>query len=274
MTRHSASSLPERSRLLLPLVAAGLLVMLPLVAGALATAAQEATPSASPAAAELVLPVDAPAYGASYAEWGARQQQWLQSFPIAVSPASDTTGERCGYGQSGPVFFLATLEVATVSQVRDCSIPAGVALFVPLFSVHCSTVEAPPYVDARMHVVGRDETELRAACQAVLDEVPLTLEAALDGQAIPNLERYRMQSAVFPLIFPAANYYEVPAGPALTVADGYWLLLAPLAPGAHELTTSISAPDIGISAEYTYRLMVVPTGAEAFPSPAEATPAT
>jgi hypothetical protein len=81
MTRHPACSLLGRSRRL-PLVAAGLLVLLPPAAGALVAAAQEATPRIAHVAAALVLPVDFPAYGATFAESGARQQ-WLHSFPIA-----------------------------------------------------------------------------------------------------------------------------------------------------------------------------------------------
>ena len=62
--------------------------------------------TATPAAASLALPPDATVGGLGLADWVVRSQQWLLSFPSAINPAFDLTGERCAYGQSGPVFFL------------------------------------------------------------------------------------------------------------------------------------------------------------------------
>ena len=53
-----------------------------------------------------VLPPDAEYAGVSRAEWSARFSQWALSLPPEVNPNFDPTGEQCGYGQSGPVFFL------------------------------------------------------------------------------------------------------------------------------------------------------------------------
>jgi hypothetical protein len=241
------------------------------LAGPATVLAQEATPAATPAAGPTVLTPDAPAYGATYAEWSARYFQWFLSFPMAVNPATDETGERCGYGQSGPVFFLAggmpiPFEVGgtppAATGVRACTVPAGTALLLHVLGANCSTVEPPPFF-------GRDEAELRACAKALLD-LPSVLTATVDGVAIPDLTRYRVQSPLFRVALPADNWLGVPPATAEAVADGYWLLLAPLPPGEHEIRFGGYVPDIGIGLEVTYRLTVAEPRVV---PPAAATPA-
>ena len=62
-------------------------------------------PAPEPGAVEI-LPPDESFAGATLGEWGARWWQWMVSLPEDIHPALDTTGERCGYGQHGPMFFL------------------------------------------------------------------------------------------------------------------------------------------------------------------------
>ena len=61
---------------------------------------------ATPIAGAPVLAPDESVSGASLAEWSARHWQWTVSLPIPVNPGHDVTGATCGYGQSGPVFFI------------------------------------------------------------------------------------------------------------------------------------------------------------------------
>ncbi len=137
-------------------LAAILSLALMAVARGATRATGQASPAAgpSPLAAPVVLTPDAPAYGATYGEWSARQWQWLRSFPEELSPYTDETGEHCGFGQSGSVFFPTGTAHGRGSP-GDCTLPAGVALFVPLLDSECSSVEAPP-------AFGRDEAELAA----------------------------------------------------------------------------------------------------------------
>jgi hypothetical protein len=136
----------------------GMLILAPVSVGA-----QQATPTTGADLANLVLPPDAPAYGLSYEAWTARFGQWLHSLPIASDPGADPTGERCGYGQAGPVFFL--VQAGDAPAARTCTIPAGTALLLPLLDASCTTVEPPPFF-------GRDETELRACTEALFTPVP------------------------------------------------------------------------------------------------------
>jgi hypothetical protein len=214
--------------------------------GPAAASAQDATPLASPAAGPTVLPPDEPAYGLTYGEWAARSSQWVLSLPLDVNPHADPTGEHCGYGQAGPVFFLAGSDTGTAE--RACTVPAGTALLLPLLAASCTTVEPPPFF-------GRDEAELRA-CAEALFATRAELTATVDGVAVPDLERYRAQSPLFTVALPADNWLGVEPAVAAGVADGYWLLLAPLPPGEHELRFGGALPEIGVVAEFTYHLTV------------------
>ena len=206
--------------------------------GPTATRAQDATPVASPAAAGAALPPDATVAGAGLEEWSARFYQWLLSFPNPTSPLFAETGERCAVGQHGPVFFLAPL--ASPAAVEDpgfalpCTVPAGAAIFVPHVAVSCSTVEAPPFF-------GRDEAELRACAEGLLDPaLRLTLE--VDGAAVP-VEAYRSRTPFFTVALPPDNLLGAPPVVAGVVADGYHVLLAPLPPGRHTVRWTQAAAD-------------------------------
>ena len=53
----------------------------------------------------------------------------VHSMPEDVNPSFDLTGERCGYGQSGPVFFLPGNTGEEALDFR-CVVAEGTALYV------------------------------------------------------------------------------------------------------------------------------------------------
>jgi hypothetical protein len=226
--------------------------------------AQEATPVTGADLGELVLPPDAPAYGLTYEAWTARFAQWAHSLPLAIHPAADPTGALCGLGQAGPVFFLVQAGGQDAVE-RTCTVPAGTALLLPLLSASCTTVEPPPF-----H--GRDEAALRACTEAWF-ATAVELTAVVDGETIPDLERYRVQSDLFAVALPAGNMLGVEPTVTQGVVEGYWLLLAPLPVGEHELRFGGSLPDSDFSTEVTYHLTVAePTVLEPTDGALEATP--
>ena len=226
--------------------------------------AQEATPVTGADLGELVLPPDAPAYGLTYEAWTARFAQWAHSLPLAIHPAADPTGALCGLGQAGPVFFLAQAGDQEAVE-RRCTVPAGTALLLPLLDASCTTVEPPPF-----H--GRDEAALRACTEAWF-ATAVELTAVVDGETIPDLERYRVQSDLFAVALPAGNMLGVEPTVTQGVVEGYWLLLAPLPVGEHELRFGGSLPDSDFSTEVTYHLTVAePTVLEPTDGALEATP--
>lgn len=251
------------------------LLALMLLIGLMGTvAAQEATPEAAPAVA--VLAPNEPAYGVSPGEWYARWWQWTVSFPDVVNPNLDETGAQCGYGQHGPVFFLPRTFAETA--VIDCTAPLGTTLLVPVAGAECSTVEEPPYF-------GGDPTELRECAAAWTDTIG-ALGVTVNGQEVMAIDTYRVVSAPFNLNFAAGNIYGVPPGVALSVADGYIVMLASLPEGDHTIDVFADFADGTPFTATTYNVSVqgpqVIQPAEEVPeetptedaTPAVATPAT
>jgi hypothetical protein len=189
--------------------------------------AQDATPGSE---GITILEPDEAYGGATLGEWIARNWQWAVSLPEASNPNFDPTGEWCGYGQSGPVFFLPASYTEEPPSDLTCVVPAGTALLVSVGGSECSTVEPPPFF-------GRNEAELAACAEAFTDTI-VEMEASVDGQPVADLERYRAQSPLSTFLFPEDNFFGVPAGVAQFVADGYAFIIAPPPPGEYEISVS------------------------------------
>jgi hypothetical protein len=189
------------------------------------------TETSGTAASEMVaveiLPPDEPWAGVTRGEWEARSWQWVLSMPDDINPWRDTTGERCGYGQSGPVFFLpgANGEIT-------CVVAEGTAIYVNVVGTECSTVEPEPYF-------GRTEDELRACATASLDIEVAEFEARIDGRAVADLEAYRIGSPLFNVTFPEDNVLGVEPGVAQAVSDSYSFIILPPPPGEYEITSTV-----------------------------------
>jgi hypothetical protein len=206
-------------------------------------------------ARSTVIPRDANAYGNPYGEWSARWWQWAFSIPAATNPGLDETGAHCAEGQSGPVWFLAGSFFGGTFE-RACTVPAEKALFFPIVNAvfGAGVFDCEPTVPG----VACNLATLRMAAAASMD--PVTLTASLDGKQLRDLQDQRVQSPAFTLTYPGDNVPNVPPGTyAPQVADGYWLMLAPLAAGAHTIhfkSIITGGPFAGIETEVTYHLIV------------------
>lgn len=198
--------------------------------------------------ADVVNP-DLNKYGNSYGEWSARWWQWALSIPTNINPVVDTTGANCDKRQSGPVWFLAgTFGGDPVT--RSCTVPKGKALFFPILN----------------SVWGGEGDGCRAPGDCNIPQLrifaakdennPTLLEAHIDGVEVANPKTYRVTSAAFEAFIPAENPFGVaPTTLRPMVADGYWLLVEPLAPGAHTIHFK-GIQSNGFTTEVTYNLTV------------------
>lgn len=192
------------------------------------------------AAEDIVLPANQLNYGKTYGNWSGEFWKWLYSMPENKHPLFDTAD--CGEGQSGDVWFLggtfATTEESPGTIVgnttRNCTLPAGKALFFPIVNYEASIVEGN----------GQNEAELRENATFIADHiVNKDLKATVDGISIPNLKHYRVESPLFkfgPL--PANNVLQrsgfpnaIPGTTSPSVSDGVHLMLAPLSAGQHTI---------------------------------------
>ena len=150
--------------------------------------------------------------------------------------------------------------------MTTCVVPEGMAIYLAPVSSECSTVEPEPYF-------GRDEADLRA-CATENGDLVAEVTVGIDGVDVGDLSGYRTQSPLFTLNFPEDNYFEVPPGVALLLADGYSVIIAPPPPGEYEISFTVTDTDGSVPFAGTVRVRVVaPAVIEPGATP-EATPTT
>jgi hypothetical protein len=161
---------------------------------------------------------------------------------------TDTTGALCGVGQSGPVWFLAREDYLLASTgfptafiERNCSVPVGKAIYIPLANTFWAPPEDSAFLDAAGWMPGAGLVErLRAATHYVLDHSH-DLSLTIDGTPVRNLASYRVVTQGLSLDFPAGSFQVTPPMYYATgiyspiVAGGYGVILAPPSPGPHEI---------------------------------------
>src|SRR5437879_12259272 len=95
----------------------------------------------------LVPPGDSRLIGRTYEQWAAVWLRWALEMPLtnstgAIHPWIDSPRFDVTESQTSNVWFLGAPFGKTQ---RSCAVPAGKALFLPLFVVECSNIEAPPF---------------------------------------------------------------------------------------------------------------------------------
>ncbi len=231
-----------------------------LLAGA--AVAETSAATAPPLALEILAP-DEPWGGATRGEWDARWWQWAVTMPEDINPNFDPTGERCGYGQSGPVFFLPANFGGDPAEIT-CVVAEGTAVFATVAGAECSTVEPPPFF-------GRTEEELRACAEATIDGAT-ELQATVNGQDVADVESYRTGSPLFTMTFPENNIFGVEPGVAQAVSAAYSFLIAPPPPGEYEISVSVTY--VGDPQPFASTIHVIVEAPQVIEPPASAPPTT
>ncbi|MPZ06252.1 MAG: hypothetical protein GEU26_07520 [Nitrososphaeraceae archaeon] len=117
------------------------------------------------------------------------------------------------------------------NQIRECAVPIGKAILLPILNSECSFAEFP-----QLQTVD----ELRMCAKAFQDQVT-QLHFSIDGQDISEieLEKYRIQSPPFYFTLPENNILDLPENTTTSaVSDGNWVFLKPLSLGRHEISFS------------------------------------
>jgi hypothetical protein len=110
--------------------------------------------------------------------------------------------------------------------LRSPFLPAK-ALFLPAITIECSSLEPP---ESGFH---GDTEEEQAECAKFWSDHIVDLSFEIDGVPVQNLASYRVVSPQFSFTAPDPNILLVPGGAGTAVADGYYMMLAPLSKGVH-----------------------------------------
>jgi hypothetical protein len=199
---------------------------------------------------------DSKPFGKTYAEWSATWWQWAFQQPAtngagaAIHPLLDTTGANfnAAASTSGDVIFLGGSLGPASPLTRTITIPSGKAILFPMINVFADTTG------------GWTIDSMRAAMTSAPAKVTNVL-AEIDGQAVAGAHDYHFASAQFSAALPDHNIYQywgnpIPAATTMPyLADGFWIMLAPLAKGSHTLHFHGATSD-GILQDITYKLTV------------------
>jgi hypothetical protein len=188
-------------------------------------------------------------FGKSYNELAGNWWNWAVQFPFETNPIVEDGSVDCTRGQKGKIWFLAGTFGETAN--RECTIPTGKALFFPILNALWWVPED-----------GDNVAEVRALANAQINAAT-SLEVSIDGVAIEDPFAYRAQSPPggfalnFGPLLADLGFPPTPDPREPAVADGYWILLAPLRKGAHiiEFRSSQSGPPV-FNLHVTYHLTV------------------
>jgi len=167
------------------------------------------------------------------------QQQWWNwaaSLPAEDHPLGDKTGENCDAGQDpdSEVFFLGgtfgeiiggTKSVGVADRI--CEVPEGKYLFFPIVNLIFTNIgEDPPLSDE----------DMEAAVSYFNSTTAQDLKLELDGVKIHAVQqRLESESGAFDLEFVDDGIFGEEGGTTRAADAGFYVLLAPLTPGVHEI---------------------------------------
>lgn len=179
---------------------------------------------------------DQPVASLSQEDWSRAWWQWAGSFSADESPVADRTGELCGGGQKGPVWFLAGT-YGTQRTIRTCRVPAGKHLFFPLINY----VVMPS---------GDGSTTCASAMRTAerITNSPAAVFLEIDGLVLKNLASHRQATKkCFDMGALTVERYRI----FPSAANGYYVMLKPLPKGTHILNFGGVLPSMIQSVTYT-----------------------
>jgi hypothetical protein len=166
-----------------------------------------------------VLPVGSTPHGRTYAEWSAEWWKLGMEHPVDDNPLA----EGGCFELSRSVWGLAA--PLGLGVQHECTVPAGATLFVPTITVECSSLEPP---ESGFH--GDTEAE-QAECATFWADHIEDVSVEIDGTPVNDLTSYRFVSPQITFTAPTPWVFGSAGGPGTSVADGYYLMLAPLSKG-------------------------------------------
>jgi hypothetical protein len=186
-----------------------------------------------------VLPPGSMPYGRTYAQWSVLWWQWF--LPLTADHFN-----ACTIGQSDRrVAFL-------LAGPPDCAgtVLPGTSLFFPIANVECSNLESPPFY-------GATASDRNACAKGSFESLAGTLTVEIDNIPIQNPTTYKTVSSDFTFVVGPDNVFGI--NTVLTcgfnscqgqsTGYGYYLMLAPLQPGTHQI--HIVAPNYFIDTNWT-----------------------
>jgi len=195
----------------------------------------------------LYLRTDSP-FGISWEEWTMRWWKWVLSVPKKNNPGFDPTGEKFRISdqrENRNVIFL----VGTFGGLaeRKYIIPKGKAILVPIINFAFCSIDEPSDLGER---------ELQIRAQNDINDL-VEKYASIDGSTIKEVEKYRVTTRAFDVVYPKDNVFGIRDGSTRAVSDGYWLFLKPLEKSHHVLQVIGSCSSGKTNVNVTFHLKII-----------------
>jgi hypothetical protein len=203
-----------------------------------------------------VLPNDAVVDGKTIGDWSAEWWKWILPISVSQNPAFDEDGSLANVAQpDGPVFFLAKGFNIDRMGHRTFTVPEGKYLFMPLITFYVDNIDSVPFPVDEMRDLARSSIDLVTGLHATIDGVP-----------VPDLFSHRAISPVFSIYYTSGdNLPSLGAGRPILgwvdpiVADGYYLMAAPLGVGTHVINFGATVgPPVNLTFDMTDTITVIP----------------
>ena len=185
--------------------------------------------------------------------------KWILGIPAENSPVLDETGEDCAVDQKGPIWYLAGFAGSSEgppfggSAERDCTIPEGKAILIPIFNVVCAEQTDAAVIKDVLGLQPNDPippSQLKEGlirCTDFYMSFVDTKQFSIDGLALEedDFNDFKVVSPQFQIVYPEGNVFnQIPTNvKQKAVAQGYWILVTGLEPGEHtiEVVSGLSA---------------------------------
>lgn len=204
----------------------------------------------------LVYAPSAQPYGQSYTEWTVDWMQAFMGFDCANNPWLNPAGVL--FHQTGPVYFMAGLSTPGASV--NITVPQGKAILFPLFNY----INDYPCPDSSWHPAP-GQSLVDFLTPGAVDPMGLAknLSVTIDGASVSNLPDYLFTTGLFTftgdpsLALPACSFDPCVTGsPQSAVSSGYYLMLKPLAKGAHTVHYHVDVPTWNAVQDGTYNITI------------------
>jgi hypothetical protein len=185
----------------------------------------------------IFLPQSKP-YGLTYEEHVKNFWKWVLSIQQDKNPWDDQTGENCVIDQletNSTIFYLSGNGGG--KSERTCTVPAGKGLFIPVSPFEISDKEAPTASVKDLHKIAKKDQDSVTSLYLKINDKEYTRQ---------DLEKYRIPTEDFEVVFPKNPIFGVTEGISKAVADGYYVITEPLEKGNYTILykSSLICPEI------------------------------
>jgi hypothetical protein len=233
-----------------------------------------------------VVPPNAIVAGRSMPEWTAEWWKWIVALPMAENPWLQGVDSKASHhgtrklpvqyqqhhksnidplkNQAGPVVFLVAM-VFPGEANRSVTIEEGTYFFFPFNNFLNNSFGDDPWgtVSEEQRNAGMEYSLAVDKVEGSLNGTPLTNLFYTTGQPVTNLFAHRQISPEFSIWLPPADniyqYFDFDIAGTFDPAysDGFWVMLAPLPVGEHELRIKGHGGVGDFSIEVVYHLKII-----------------